>query len=230
MHHPEPRFSRIAAVIADPTRARMLAALLGGEYRSAGELATAAGVTPQAASTQLAQLLDNGLVVMRQQGRHKYFSLADGDITRALEALSMVAERDNVSARWDKPTYKPLKCARRCYGHMAGELGVAQFDMLMRQQYLQHCDHGLQLTDAGRAWTQQLGLTLPSTSTSRLAYPCMDWSERRDHLAGSLARVLLDHYVAQHWLTQQSGSRALSLTPLGQQALMPLLSKGCSTT
>jgi DNA-binding transcriptional ArsR family regulator len=97
MHSPEPRFSRIAAVIADPTRARMLAALLGGEYRSAGELASVAGITPQAASTQLAQLLDNGLIAMRQQGRHKYFSLADGDIARALEALSMVAERDNVS-------------------------------------------------------------------------------------------------------------------------------------
>jgi DNA-binding transcriptional ArsR family regulator len=223
MHYPEPRFSRIAAVIADPTRARMLAALLGGEYRSAGELATAAGVTPQAASTQLAQLLDNGLVAMRQQGRHKYFSLADGDIARALEALSMVAERDNVSARWDKPTYKPLKCARRCYGHMAGELGVAQFEMLMRQQYLQHSDHGLQLTDAGHVWAQQLGLALPSKSTSRFAYPCMDWSERKDHLAGGLARALLDHYVAQHWLTKQSDSRVLSLTPQGQRVLMPLL-------
>jgi DNA-binding transcriptional ArsR family regulator len=223
MHSPEPRFSRIAAVIADPTRARMLAALLGGEYRSAGELATAAGITPQAASTQLAQLLDNGLVALRQQGRHKYFSLADGDIARALEALSMVAERDNVSARWDKPAYKPLKCARRCYGHMAGELGVAQFEMLMRQKYLQHADQGLQITEAGRVWALQLGLALPSKSTSRFAYPCMDWSERKDHLAGSLAKVLLDHYVAQRWLTQQSDSRALRLTPLGQRQLLPLL-------
>jgi DNA-binding transcriptional ArsR family regulator len=223
MHYPEPRFSRIAAVIADPTRARMLAALLGGEYRSAGELATAAGVTPQAASTQLAQLLDNGLVAMRQQGRHKYFSLADGDIARALEALSMVAERDNVSARWDKPTYKPLKCARRCYGHMAGELGVAQFEMLMRQQYLQHCDHGLQLTDAGRAWAQHLGLALPSKSTSRFAYPCMDWSERKDHLAGGLARALLEMYLAKNWLRASKETRVLSLTHAGHLSLLPLL-------
>jgi DNA-binding transcriptional ArsR family regulator len=89
MHHPEPRFSRIAAVIADPTRARMLAALLGGEYRSAGELATIANITPQAASTQLAQLVESGLVAMRPQGRHKYFALADADVAHALEALSM---------------------------------------------------------------------------------------------------------------------------------------------
>ncbi len=223
MHSPEPRFSRIAAVIADPSRARMLAALLGGEYRSAGELASVAGITPQAASTQLAQLLDNGLVAVRQQGRHKYFSLADGDIARALEALSMVAERDGVSARWDKPAYKPLKCARRCYGHMAGELGVAQFEMLLRLQYLIPTDDGLRLSDAGSMWLAKLGISLPRSAGARLAYPCMDWSERKDHLAGALAKALLDHYVARHWLVKLPDSRALSLTPQGHVQLMPLL-------
>jgi DNA-binding transcriptional ArsR family regulator len=223
MHSPEPRFSRIAAVIADPTRARMLAVLLGGEYRSAGELARLAGITPQAASTQLAQLLDNGLIAMRQQGRHKYFALADADVAHALEALSMVAERDNISARWDKPAYQPLKCARRCYGHMAGELGVAQFEMLMRKQYLAPAEQGLQLTHAGREWTEQLGLELPKKSTTRFAYPCMDWSERKDHLAGSLAKALLEMYIAKNWLRAPKESRALELTHLGWQVLMPLL-------
>jgi DNA-binding transcriptional ArsR family regulator len=225
MQSPEPRFSRIAAVIADPTRARMLASLLGGEYRSAGELAKAAGVTPQAASTQLAQLLDNGLVALRQQGRHKYFALADADVAHALEALSMVAERDNVSARWDRPAYRPLKCARRCYGHMAGELGVAQFDMLIRKQYLRPSDQGLQLTDIGLVWTKQVGLELPKKSASQFAYPCMDWSERKDHLAGSLAKALLELYVAKNWLRAPKETRALELTHLGQQVLVPLLKR-----
>jgi DNA-binding transcriptional ArsR family regulator len=223
MHSPEPRFSRIAATMADPSRARMLAALLGGEYRSAGELATSAGITPQAASTQLARLLDSGLVAMRQQGRHKYFALADADVAHALEALSLVAERDEVSARWGRPAYRPLKHARRCYGHMAGELGVAQFEMLMRKQYLEPNDQGLQLTHAGRKWTEQLGLEVPKKSTARFAYPCMDWSERKDHLAGSLAKALLELYVAKNWLRAPKESRALELTYLGQQALMPLL-------
>ncbi len=203
----------------------MLAALLGGEYRSAGELAAAAGITAQAASTQLAQLLDNGLVAMRQQGRHKYFSLADGDVARALEALSMVAERDNVSTRWDKPAYQPLKCARRCYGHMAGELGVAQFEMLMRCKYLESTEQGMQLTSAGSAWAEQLGLKLPPKSASRFAYPCMDWSERKDHLAGSLAKALLEFYIAKHWLRASRESRALQLTHLGRQSLIPLFDK-----
>jgi DNA-binding transcriptional ArsR family regulator len=225
MPQPEPRFSRIAAQIADPTRARMLAALLGGEYRSAGELASAAGITPQAASTQLAQLLDNALVAVRQQGRHKYFALADADVAHALEALSLVAERDNVSARWERPQYKPLKCARRCYGHMAGELGVAQLEMLLRCNYLEPAAQGMQLSTTGRQWAAQLGLNLAIKSAVRFAYPCMDWSERKDHLAGTLAKALLEHYLAQDWLRAERDSRALTLTPKGQRELLPLLQR-----
>ena len=226
MHPPEPRFSRIAAIIADPTRARMLAALLGGEYRSAGELATVAGVTPQAASTQLAQLVDNSLVAVRNQGRHKYFCLADADVAHALEALALVGERDAVSARWDKPGYQRLKCARRCYGHMAGELGVAQFEMLMRCGYLKSPDSGassLDLSNAGSMWLAKLGVSLPFKNPSRMAYRCMDWSERKDHLAGTMSKALLDHYMAQHWLTKQTDSRALTVTPKGRRMLLPLL-------
>ena len=219
----EPRFSRIAELIADPTRARMLSVLLSGEHRSAGELATAAGITPQAASTQLGQLLDNALVTMRQQGRHKYFALADASVAHALEALAMVAERDTVGKRWAKPAYQPLKCARRCYGHMAGELGVAQFDMLKRHEYLEQGKESLQLSTQGQAWLTDLGVTLPSNLKSRLAYPCMDWSERRDHLAGSLAIALLEHYLKQDWLRADKQSRALKLTPKGQRLLLPLL-------
>lgn len=223
MPHPEPRFSRIAAVIADPTRARMLAALLGGEYRSAGELASKAGITAQAASSQLAQLLEHGLIALRQQGRHKYFCLADGDIARVLEALSLVAERDNLSLRWSKPSYQPLKHARSCYGHMAGELGVAQFEMLMRCRYLAHTDRGLGLTDAGHAWLAKLGVDLVVKPSSRLAYPCMDWSERRDHLAGALSKALLAHYISKDWLHTNQDSRVLHLTPKGHRHLLPLL-------
>lgn len=223
MHHPEPRFSRIAAVIADPSRARMLAALMGAEYRSAGELATVAGITPQAASTQLAQLVDNGMVVLRVQGRHKYFAIADADVAHALEALSVVAERDNVSERWSKPAFQPLKCARRCYCHLAGELGVAQFAMLTRCKHLEHTERGLQLTASGQVWLADLGVIVPRVSAGRLAYACMDWSERKDHLAGALPKALLEHYVAHQWLATQRDSRALRLTPKGQQVLIPLL-------
>src|SRR5690606_41057721 len=108
MFQPEPRFARIAALMADPTRARMLAVLLSGEYRTAGELASAADVTPQAATTQLARLVEGGLLTMHPQGRHKYYALADADIAHALEALSLVAERDAVATRWRTPAYQQI--------------------------------------------------------------------------------------------------------------------------
>ena len=111
---------------------------------------------------------------------------------------------------------------------MAGELGVAQFDMLQRRAFLElgKVEPGkdsLQLTQAGRTWLNGLGVTLPVNLKSRLAYPCMDWSERRDHLAGSLATALLNHYLQQDWLRTDKQSRALTLTPKGQRQLLPLL-------
>lgn len=220
---PEPRFARIASLIADPTRSRMLALLLSGEYRSAGELATFAGVTAQAATTQLAQLVDGALVSVRKQGRHKYFALADSEIAHALEALSLVAERDSVSTRWQRPGYKPLKCARRCFGHIAGELGVKQFEMLLRRRYLENESGALALSDAGRDWMSAIGAEIPTMSRTRFAYPCMDWSERRDHLAGALARALLDCYQKKDWLRADQSSRALHLTPRGELELVPML-------
>lgn len=223
MPNPEPRFSRIAAAIADPSRARMLGALLGGEHRSAGELAASAGITPQAASTQLAHLVDAALVAVRQQGRHKYFALADGDVAHALEALALIAERDTVSTRWERPAYKPLKCARRCYGHMAGQLGVAQFEMLLRCGHLRPSEIGLQLTNAGSMWLAALGITAPTKTSTRLAYPCMDWSERKDHLAGTLAKALLARYLQTGWLRADVDSRVLKVTALGERELLPLL-------
>lgn len=221
-HRPEPRFVRTAALLADPTRARMLALLLGGEHRTAGELARGAGVTPQAATSQLAQLEGAGLIRARKQGRHKYFALADAEVAHALEALSLVTERDDVTTRWRRPAYQPLKYARRCYGHLAGELGVAQLHMLLTQGLLRESPNGFVPTESGEAWLRRLGLPQPMTG-ARLAYRCMDWSERQDHLAGTLAIALLDHYIKRDWLRASTSDRALRVTPVGEAQLLPML-------
>ena len=223
MTSPEPRFARIAAMIGDPTRARMLAALMGGQYLAAGELAETAGVTAATASAHLAQLVDNELVVVRTQGRHRYFRLADADIGHALEALSLVAERAAGADKWSQGAYKPLKAARSCYSHLAGELGVAWFEGMLARGTLVPREGEFVLSDAGRRELEGLGIALPSGGGRRYAYPCLDWSERRDHLAGALAVSLLDHALAQGWLRRQAGSRALSLTPGGRKALAPWL-------
>jgi DNA-binding transcriptional ArsR family regulator len=226
MVSPEPRFARIAAMIGDPTRARMLAALMGGQALSAGELARAAGVSASTASAHIAQLLDNELVVLRAQGRHRYIRLADADIAHALEALSLAAERHAGAAKWEQGAYKPLKAARSCYRHLAGELGVALLDGLLRRETLVPRDGQFELSEHGRSEWQGLGLALDdivrgAQGARRFAYPCLDWSERRDHLAGRFASALLDHGLAQGWLRRVVDSRALTLTPKGASALAP---------
>lgn len=229
----EPRFARLAAMIADPARSRMLAYLLDGHYASAGELAAAASVSASTASGHLAKLQDAGLVVVEPRGRHRYYQLADAEVAHALEALALVAERGAHDRHWAAPTRAGLRYARCCYGHLAGTLGVMLMEALRRNDRLQIDGEGLRLTPAGEAWLQQLGLdasalaadALATSSRRRWAYPCLDWSERRDHLAGTLAVRLLDHFLAEGWLRRDSrdGHRALSLTPTGHTGLLPLL-------
>jgi DNA-binding transcriptional ArsR family regulator len=217
--HPEPRFARIAAMIGDPTRARMLAALMGGQALAAGELAQAAGVAAQTASSHIARLLDSELVVLRVQGRHRYFRLADADVAHVLEALSLVAERHAGAHKWEQPAYRPLKVARSCYSHLAGELGVGLLEGMLRRETLVAEAGQFRLSDAGRAAWVARGLELPRATSARFAYPCLDWSERRDHLAGSFASAVLEHALAQDWLRRTTSSRALRLTPKGDAAL-----------
>jgi len=220
MVSPEPRFARIAAMIGDPTRARMLSALMGGQYLAAGELAAAAGISAQTASGHIAKLLGSELVVQRIQGRHRYMRLADAEVGHALEALSLVAERYAGTRKWEQGVYKPLKAARTCYGHLACELGVALFQGLLARGTLPAQDDHFVVSGAGGNELAALGLTLPAGSgTRRYAYRCLDWSERRDHLAGGLAAALLGHAIERGWLRRQPESRALTLTPPGRQAL-----------
>lgn len=217
MSAPEPRFARIATLIGDPTRARMLSALMDGGHLAAGELAQAAGVTAQTASSHIAKLVESELVVVRTQGRHRYFRLADADIAHALEALSLVAERHAVADKWERGPYKPLKAARTCYGHLAGELGVRLFEGLLASGTLVPLDGQFVLSERGRVEMGELGVELPAAGR-RFAYPCLDWSERRDHLAGSLAVALLEHGLQQGWVRRAKDSRAVTLTPPGASA------------
>jgi DNA-binding transcriptional ArsR family regulator len=219
----EPRIARVAAMMADPARSLMLAYLLSGELASAGELAAAASVTAATASGHLSKLLEAGLVVCEARGRHRYYKLAHHDVAHALEALAVVAERSSHERQWEHPTRLRLRLARCCYGHLAGALGVKVFTALQSQGGLAPGPKGHQLTPAGVAWLAAMDLTPSSPKPGRrFAYPCLDWSERRDHLAGQLADELLAHFMHKGWVRRADG-RALEVTPLGTQSLMPLL-------
>jgi len=226
----EPRLARIAALVADASRSRMLSYLLGGEMASASELAHAAGVTAATASGHLAQLLEAGLVACEPRGRHRYYRLADADVAHALEALAMVAERASHARAWAHPARARLRFARCCYGHMAGQFGVAVFEGLREQGWIEaRSAGGYAVTDAGAKALATMGLdgaawhrrTLPHAGhgAARVAYGCIDWSERRDHLAGPFAVALFTHFVERGWLRRQAGDRALEWTPSGRRAL-----------
>jgi DNA-binding transcriptional ArsR family regulator len=224
----EPRIARVAALMADPARSRMLAYLLSGEYASAGELAKAASVTPATASGHLRKLLDGALVIGESRGRHRYYRLAGPEVAHALAALALVAERPTHERAWAEPQRERLRFARCCYGHLAGRLGVALLDALLACDGLTPGTDGYALTLAGQAWLGELGVPpISAQGRRRFAYPCLDWSERRDHLAGQLAQHICLHFLEQGWLRREQG-RALALTPigahrLGQSGLLPRL-------
>ena len=219
----EPRLARVAAIVADPARSRMLTYLLAGEYASAGELAKVASVTPAIASGHLGKLMDAKFVVCEPRGRHRYYRLADAEVAHALEALALVAEREEHDRAWAHPERICLRLARCCYGHLAGKLGVSVFDALQREGRLGSTSNGFELTDSGRAWLEGLGMhPSPPNSRRRFAYRCLDWSERRDHLAGQLADELYQHFAVKGWLRRSSG-RAVEVTVSGQRELLPRL-------
>ncbi len=222
----EPRLARIAGLVADASRARMLCCLLGGDYASAGELARAASIGAATASGHLAKLLDAGMVVCEQRGRHRYYRLADADVAHALEAMAMVAERGSHARSWASPARARLRFARCCYGHMAGQLGVAVLQGMLDQRWLQTADAtSYTVTDRGAEALSQMGLDgaqwqrKAAAGGRGVAYGCLDWSERRDHLAGKLAVALLAQFLAQGWLRRPGAERALEYTPAGQRAL-----------
>jgi len=221
----QPRLANIAALMADASRARMLSFLLSSEVASAGELATAASVTAATASGHLAKLLDAGMLACEVRGRHRYYRLADADVAHALEALAVVAERGTHSKIWSSPARERLRYARCCYGHLAGRLGVGVLQGLLEREWLEPIEGGFTVTIQGAEGLTALGLDGPgwqrraATGGRGVAYGCLDWSERRDHLAGKLASDLLKHFMAAGWLRKQPGDRALELTPPGHAAL-----------
>lgn len=225
----EPKLASVAAVIADATRARMLCYLLAGEYASAGELAKAASVSPATASGHLGKLMDAELLVCEQRGRHRYYRLADDEVAHALEAVALMAERRPHHAAWANPTHQRLRFARCCYGHLAGQLGVELFSQLLSKEWVAPVGDGYLLTAQGKQGLEALGFSAEgfdkakASTTQRVAYRCLDWSERRDHIAGRLPKALLTHCLQKGWLLRYAGERALEVTPLGRKQLAGLL-------
>lgn len=231
---PRPDLARVAGMIGEPARAAMLEALLGGEALPAGELARRAGIRPSTASEHLARLVEHGLVVRRASGRHRYYALAGADVAAALEALARIAapashgvdssrkraeHAGRAGGKSASPAMQALRFARTCYDHLAGTVGVLLTDAMLEKGII--AGEGFEVTATGESWLRSLDIDLASLRRARraLTRPCLDWSERRDHLAGAVGAAIARAMIDRGWLVRIDGSRALRLTIRGRDGL-----------
>jgi len=215
-------FAEIGALVGDPGRANMLAALLDGRALTAKELATRAGVAPQTASGHLSKLLTAGLIQMERQGRHHYHRLASPEIAQMIESIMNVAGSQLAASGGRTiragPAELALRAARTCYDHLAGRLAVDLADAMTAQHHVEFGLEGGIITEAGQAVLRGLGVDLDAAQQSRRAFcrPCLDWSERRPHLAGSVGAAIMRRSFELGWVRRIEGTRALTVSPSGQ--------------
>jgi DNA-binding transcriptional ArsR family regulator len=220
-----PHIAKIAALLGDSARADALTALMTDRALTATELAAIAGVTKQTMSAHLSKLLDASLIAVDQQGRHRYFRLADEDVAGLLESLMGVAFRTGAVRLLSSPREPTLRKARICYDHLAGEFGVLAYEALLQNDVLQMSRQELRLSTAGVDWFRRAGIDTAAASSRRrtLCRPCMDWSERRYHLAGSLGAALLSRVYEQGWARRDGSSRAVLFTSNGERRFRELI-------
>lgn len=209
-----------AALIGDPARAAILAALCDGRAQPASALAYAARVTPQSASNHLAKLLEGGLLAVEAEGRHRYYRLASPQVAAAMEALAHLAPRLRSLDAPLTPKARRLRFSRSCYDHLAGRLGVAIAAELEARNYLAAPDQASKryaVTASGRRWLHEFGVEVDALkpTAAGLARRCLDWTERRHHVAGPLGAALMARLLALGWLSRDGASRAIGVTPTG---------------
>ncbi|MEU5099479.1 winged helix-turn-helix domain-containing protein [Streptomyces sp. NPDC020996] len=220
-----PRLARLAGLIADETRAACLLALLDGRAWTAGELARHAGVAASTLSEHLGKLVAGGLLAEERQGRHRYVRLADATVAQLVEDLAARLAPDAAARPRGlraSSAGSAMARARTCYDHLAGRLGIAVTDALTGRGLLRQ-DTGFALTDAGLAWFDAAGIALDRGGRRPLARACLDWTERRPHLAGTAGAALCRHALDSGWCVRIGTERALRLTPRGETALHELL-------
>jgi DNA-binding transcriptional ArsR family regulator len=213
----DPNVAGVAALIGDPARAAILLALIDDRERSATELAFRAGASPSSASAHLAKLVDGGLLTVAAAGRRRLFRLASPEVGQALEALAAIARPARIIALNQNVAMERLREARSCYDHLAGRLGVAITDVLVDGAALTLTGTSYEVTQRGERLFGRLGIDLAGARQSRRSFarPCLDWTERRAHLAGSLGAVLLQRFLSAGWVARNTRDRSLRITPEG---------------
>ena len=225
-----PLIAEIASLVGEPARATMLSALLDGRALTASELAYAARVTPQTASTHLAKLTEARLLRPVKDGRHRYFRLASPKVVEMLDGIMAVA-LDN------RPRYRPLSrqgrelsSARVCYDHLAGRLSVDLTDFLTTHDYVVPGDEGAEITEAGTRFLTEFGIDLAALGSTRRRFCrlCLDWTERRPHIAGAVGAALTKRCFDLGWTERMKHSRAVIVTASGKRGFLETFGIGAT--
>jgi DNA-binding transcriptional ArsR family regulator len=220
--------AEIAELVGEPARAAMLTALLDGRALTATELAYAARVTPQTASTHLAKLTETSLLAVVREGRHRYFRLASPKVVEMLDGIVAVALEN-------RPRYRPLSrqarelsAARICYDHLAGRLSVDLTDFLVAEEYLIITDETAEITARGTSFLTEFGIDLFALRSARRHFcrVCLDWTERRPHIAGAVGAELTKRYFDLGWTERMKHSRAVIVTASGKRGFLETFGVG----
>lgn len=209
---------RVARTIGEPSRVRMLALLMGGRALTAKELAHGATIDPATATAHLRRLVDDGLLDVAAQGRHKYFRLRGPEVAALVEQLMVVSGGDGPQPA---APGQPIRIARFCYDHLAGRLGTAITGALVARGALSHDGGAFAVTADGEDWFRSLGVEVAPLRHARRAFAraCLDWTERTDHLAGALGAALAARLVELGWIERVRRSRVVTITPTGRREL-----------
>jgi len=213
----ETSIEHIAALIGDPVRVRILWTLLDGRAYTARELAIGVETSPQNLSMHLSKLLKAGLLSVEAQGRHRYYSFSREEVAFAIEAMANLVPPPGVH---QEPEMVPINYCRTCYDHLAGKVGVLVTDSLVTQKIIEPAGGKFTVTAKGTKWLTRLDIDCLTLQQHRRAFTraCLDWTERRSHLAGALGAALLKKMLDERWIRHMANSRAVLVTPKGQKA------------
>jgi DNA-binding transcriptional ArsR family regulator len=219
-----PQLAEVAQLVADPGRANMLSTLMDGRELTAGELAAVAGVTPQTASSHLVKLVERALLSVERRGPRRFYRLASPLVARMLEGMMTVAVTGPARFRPPSKIDDQMRRARTCYDHLAGELGVAVTDSMIGREHLVLDGDAGTLTSKGSVFLIDLGIDLEASVRGRrmLCRPCLDWSERRPHLAGTVGASIADLAFRQDWIRRRPQGRSVEITQDGVAAFRDL--------
>ncbi|MCX2679569.1 metalloregulator ArsR/SmtB family transcription factor [Galbibacter sp. EGI 63066] len=217
----EDQFSYVASLLGDKARAAMLWSLLDGKAYTATELAVCADISRQSASNHLSKLIDAEFLVVEKQGRHRYYRLANERIAQVIESMASLIPDKQVKTIHTEPKSQKIAYARTCYDHLAGEIAVKITTSLVEQKIIQPIGKEYNITDFGNEWFKELGINTEKLKLKKRSFArkCLDWTERKHHLAGALGAALLETMLEKDWIRKKQNTREVLITPLGMKKI-----------